>query len=52
MNGVADGYGREESGTESDDAFSDWDSCAELMQVYLHVHVPSMKRQKNRLVFR
>jgi hypothetical protein len=33
VNGGTDGYGREESGAESDEAFSDWDSCEELMLV-------------------
>ena len=31
VNGGTEGYGREESGAESDEAFSDWDSCEELM---------------------
>ncbi|XP_028392463.1 uncharacterized protein LOC114517020 [Dendronephthya gigantea] len=31
VNGGTDGYGREESGAESDEAFSDWDSCEELI---------------------
>ena len=38
VNGGTDGYGREESGAESDEAFSDWDSCEELMLVGAHLH--------------
>ena len=33
VNGGTEGYGREETGAESDEAFSDWDSCEELMLV-------------------
>ena len=33
VNGGTEGYCREESGVESDEAFSDWDSCEELMLV-------------------
>ena len=30
---VNDGYGREENGDDSDEAFSDWDSCDEPILV-------------------
>ena len=33
VNGGADGHGRDESGADSDEAFSDWDSCEELILV-------------------
>ena len=33
VNGGPDGYGHDESGAESDEAFSDWDSCEELVLV-------------------
>ena len=50
VNGGPDGYGHDESGAESDEAFSDWDSCEELVLVcHLYKYIYTAKKAANLL---